>query len=294
MASGRMLQRKISSNKQLPKLISMLDERMGAPHGAMASLLYTWSIAHLDAEGRMHGDVHVVKGQVVPRIAFITTELIETYLLAMQEVGLVVYYTADDDRWVAFPGFDRNQPHLRKDRESKSSIPSPEQGERILRTERGTTPESLRQDSGSSPAELREEKELISPPARARVMGEPPDPEKLNWSALRDGWIAVVGNIPMNGMSDVGTRIEEHAPLAGISPDEYARRAIPLFCQWADGCPPGKRPKKSPGKFVEHFEIVHEMVMGKRHPVESDERAKPPDGRPQPKPYEKRYADGEP
>lgn len=261
MASGRMLQRKISSNKQLPKLIERLDAELGAPHGAMASLLYTWCIAHLDAEGRMHGDVYVVKGQVVPRIAFITTDLIETYLLAMQDVGLVIYYEADDDRWLCFPGFDRNQPNLRKDRESKSTIPSPEQGKRVLRDGGGATPATLRQDSGESPAEVREEKELISPPARARVM----DGRKL-----QDAWLAATGNIGANGLFEVGVRCEEHAALLGMTPNEYADKAIRMFCEWVDGCPPGKKPQKSPPKFLEHFARVHEMVAGKRKPVETD------------------------
>jgi hypothetical protein len=150
MASGRMIQRKISSNKELPKLIALLDGRMGHPHGAMAALLYTWSIAHLDCEGRMHGDPFVVKGSVVPRISFITPELVETYLVAMAEVGLVVYYEAEDDRWLFFPAFEGSQPHLRKDREADSKIPSHHNAMRIIS---GSTPEQLRRDSGPTPAE---------------------------------------------------------------------------------------------------------------------------------------------
>jgi hypothetical protein len=124
MATGRMIQRKISSNKELPRLIALLEERMGQPHGAMAALLYTWSIAHLDIDGRMHGDPFVVKGAVLPRISFVTPELVEKYLLAMAEVGLVSYYEADGDRWLEFSGFKDCQPGLRPEKERPSSIPS--------------------------------------------------------------------------------------------------------------------------------------------------------------------------
>jgi hypothetical protein len=284
MASGRMLQRKISSNKQLPHLMRILDERLGAPHGAMASLLYTWSIAHLDAEGRMHGDVHVVKGQVVPRIAFITTDLIETYLLAMEEVGLVVYYEADDDRWLSFPGFDRNQPNLRKDRESKSTIPTPEHGKRVLRDDRGDAPAGLRQSAGEGPAEekRREEKEYKAPP-RAHA---------CDWKELQGAWLAATGNIGANGLHDVGLRCEEHAPLVGMTPNEYADKAFRAFAEWVDGCPAAKRPQKSPQKFIEHFARVHEMVTGKRKPVEpASEPAEPPKPNRPPLVSELRYRD---
>jgi len=146
MASGRMLSRKISANKDIPRLVKLVDERLGQPHGAFAALLFTWLIAHLDAEGRTNGDPDVVKGNVAPRLPWITSDDVSAYLLAAGELGLVIYYEAEGDSWLAFPGFDRNQPWLRKDREAASSIPSPDYGVRKV-----LPPDLLRSNSGVTP-----------------------------------------------------------------------------------------------------------------------------------------------
>jgi hypothetical protein len=167
-----MLQRRISNNKSLPRLIALVDERLGQPHGAYAVIVYTWAIAHLDVEGRMHGDPDVVKGQVVPRIAGVTPELLREYLSIMAEVGLVTYYAADDDLWLEFPAFEDSQPNLRKDREAKSSIPAPSSGVVLGAM---ATPEQCRSFAGVPPEllphkrreeKLREEK-IPSPPSAA-------------------------------------------------------------------------------------------------------------------------------
>ncbi|MGH8276468.1 MAG: hypothetical protein ACRETH_07215, partial [Steroidobacteraceae bacterium] len=153
MANGRMLQRKISNNKDLPRLIAHVDASLGAPHGAFAALLYTWCIAHLDVDGRMHGDPEVVKGTVVPRISGITPESVRGYLRAMHELDLVTYYEADGDLWLWFRGFEEAQPGLRKDREAKSTIPPPSPPSPAGG---GSTPEPLRSNAGVGPAEVKE------------------------------------------------------------------------------------------------------------------------------------------
>jgi hypothetical protein len=156
MATGRMLQQKISNNKSLPRLIALLDERLGAPNGAMAALLYTWCIAHLDVEGRMSGDPHVVKGNVVPRIPFITADVVAVYLDTMNEIGLVIYYEAEDDLWLEFPAFKDSQPGLRHDRE-KSTIPSPQEGRRLRHVDDAEPPQeggdARREHAGTLPAD---------------------------------------------------------------------------------------------------------------------------------------------
>lgn len=154
MANGRMLQRKISVNADIPRLVAMVDAELGAGHGAYAALTYTWCIAHLDCEGRMHGDPVVVKSTVLTRIAAVTPEHVHAYLLAAARVGLVDYYEAEGDRWLAFPGFDANQPGLRKDREADSTIPGPETGNPVTNPGVGATPELLRSESGVLPDQL--------------------------------------------------------------------------------------------------------------------------------------------
>ena len=68
MARGRMLNKSISYNKDVATLVNEL--------GAEAGLVFTWIIAHLDRDGRIHGDEHVLKGAVFPRIAGIDPAII--------------------------------------------------------------------------------------------------------------------------------------------------------------------------------------------------------------------------
>jgi len=112
-----MLNRKISRDRAVAELIS----RVG-PYGG---IFFTWLIAHLDREGRVDGDVPVLKGMVVPRIPQCTAEVISNTLRQAQDLGLLVWYEAKGDRWVAYPKFQQNQIGLRIAREPESEIPEP-------------------------------------------------------------------------------------------------------------------------------------------------------------------------
>lgn len=126
-----MLHRKISLNKEIPRLIAIVDDRLGEPHGAYAALVYTWTIAHLDCDGRMHGDPLVVKSTVATRLGAVGPYHVEAYLLAAAELGLLHYYEIEGDRWIAYPAFTEHQKGIRKDRESPSTIPPPAAGKPI-------------------------------------------------------------------------------------------------------------------------------------------------------------------
>ncbi len=169
MASGRMLQRKISKSHDVAALMVRVSDDLGLEHGPFAALLFTWCVAHLDCEGRMHGDPRLVRAEVFPLIDVITVAHVGHYLSAMAKLELVIWYEHKGRRWLAFPGFSDSQPGLRKDRE-KSTFPSPEEGSRILD---GNLPATSRQPAGELPAEVKrslsevEEKITIpdSPPA---------------------------------------------------------------------------------------------------------------------------------
>lgn len=157
MAEGRLLNRKISKNKKVADLTNDTSR-----------LVYTWTIAHLDVEGRVAGDPDVLKGMVVPRLPHITPKSIEEFIREWAEAGFVIWYEAEDDLWLQFIKFDRNQPNLRKDRETPSSIPSVGVATRILAIAEelraleqpdedtgagtdGATPEDCRSSAGVTP-----------------------------------------------------------------------------------------------------------------------------------------------
>lgn len=137
MAHGRMLNKTISLNKELADLQSDASR-----------LLFTWTIAHLDVEGRIHGDPEVLKSIVVPRIKHITSEVVEQCIKEWATKGLVIWYTAGGDQWLQFPGFHENQKGLKKDREAASKIPAPEEGSVI------PTHEEVPSNSGVDSEEL--------------------------------------------------------------------------------------------------------------------------------------------
>jgi hypothetical protein len=151
MASGRMLNKSISLNKALAELTSDTSR-----------LLFTWTIAHLDVEGRIHGDPVVLKSIVIPRLKHIDEQAVATCVAEWAEHNLVEWYEADGDQWITFPGFADNQKGLKKDRETASKIPAPEEGKPVQlhkknngESNSGVDQEELRSNSGVDQEELR-------------------------------------------------------------------------------------------------------------------------------------------
>jgi hypothetical protein len=149
MATGRMLQRKISKNEAVARVVQRVDEQLGWGHGAYAALLFTWSIAHQDVEGRMEGDPRVVRANVFTMIEWISSTHVEAYIVELAREGLLVWYEVWGKRWIWFPGFTGSQPGLRRDREAASVAPDPERG-RILA---GALPKSPAQQSSVTAGE---------------------------------------------------------------------------------------------------------------------------------------------
>lgn len=153
MASGRMLQRKISQSHDVARLIEVVSDTMGLEHGPFAGLLFTWCLAHQDVAGRMHGDPRLVKGQVFPLIEQVNAHHVGGYLRHMHDLKLVVWYEVEGRRYLEFPKFEDNQPGLRKDREQPSIIPAPNHG---VPVNAGALPADCRSNSDKAPAEVEE------------------------------------------------------------------------------------------------------------------------------------------
>ena len=111
MARGRMISRAIS-----------LDERVNALSDDTARLLFTWLIAHLDCEGRMHGDAQTVKSIVFPRRK-ISARKVENYLKELQKKELIVRYSVNGSDYLIMKTFEKHQVGLQKHKEAQSQIP---------------------------------------------------------------------------------------------------------------------------------------------------------------------------
>lgn len=114
MARGRMINRAICADKRMSKLSNDTSR-----------LAFTWLISHLDREGRTYGDPAMVLSMVFPRRTDVTGEDMERYIQEWADIGLVVWYEAEDDLWIWFPAFHKNQKGLDRRKESESIIPPP-------------------------------------------------------------------------------------------------------------------------------------------------------------------------
>jgi len=114
MARGRMISNKVC-----------LDRSVSDLSDDTSRLAFTWLVTFADVEGRTYGDPAAVRSLVFPRRTDVTVDQMAGYLQEWHESGLIVWYVAGGDWWVWFPGFEKNQKGLRKDRESPSEIPEP-------------------------------------------------------------------------------------------------------------------------------------------------------------------------
>lgn len=119
MAEGRFVSKSIAHDLQLNSV------------SLEADYLFTRCIPFLDREGRMDGHPEVIRAKVCPMRSELDAESIRTALAELQGAGLVRWYRVGDRVVLDFPGFEKNQKGLRKDREAESKFPPPEDGHPI-------------------------------------------------------------------------------------------------------------------------------------------------------------------
>lgn len=116
MARGRFIEKKICIDKTVNDL-SCPDSMLG----------FTWLITHLDCEGRTYGDPAVVRSLIFPRRTDITVDQMEGFIREWHESGLIFWYEVDGDKYIYFPNFEKYQVGLCKERETQSTIPTPDE-----------------------------------------------------------------------------------------------------------------------------------------------------------------------
>ena len=146
MAKGRMVNRTVCKDKRVHNLSNDTSR-----------LALTWLITFADCEGRTYGDPALVKSMVFPRreegidADYVSASQMEDYLVEWHNAGLIVWYEANGDRWIWFPAFEKNQPGLRKERETPSVIPEYVKGVIELCGDGGVTPQTSRVSCGVTP-----------------------------------------------------------------------------------------------------------------------------------------------
>lgn len=111
MPKGRMINKTISVDEKLAQL------------SPKTIILYTFSIPHLDSEGKILADSQILKGVVVPYLNFMSIGAIHKCKQELKKSPLVTLY-GENDKYMRFNGFMKNQ-NLQNSREAPSRIPNP-------------------------------------------------------------------------------------------------------------------------------------------------------------------------
>jgi hypothetical protein len=144
---GRFVSRSIAVNEQL------------AGVSLQADYLFRACIPHLDVEGCVTGNPALLRSIVAPLRAEIgdgvVPDLLRELANATDHTGtpLIFWYEINGTNVVKFPGFERQQQGLRKDREAPSKFPS-RNGKEVLLHKRGATPDQLHSIEGGDRAEV--------------------------------------------------------------------------------------------------------------------------------------------
>lgn len=155
MATGRMLQKRISNSRKMAIL---------SADGAR--LLYTWMLSHLDKNGCFFADPVMVNNIVFTRLGKSHKD-VQRFLDELDEAGLIIRYEVDGEQYLQYPDFLDKQVGFRPDREGKTDIPEPDP--EVVRISSGLPPQE-----GEREGEKKEKVKVCPQPRVARTTDECP------------------------------------------------------------------------------------------------------------------------
>ncbi len=104
MARGRIIANDITKDKRVSDLSDDTSR-----------LAFTWLVTFADCEGRTHGDPALIRSILFPRREDITIKQMEVYIREWADLGLVIWYECNGDKWIQFPAFAKHQKALTRD-----------------------------------------------------------------------------------------------------------------------------------------------------------------------------------
>ena len=115
MAYGRMISKKISLSKEVNSITNDASK-----------LAFTWTIAHLDRDGRIIAEPNVLKNIVFPWRNDISEKEFDGYIKDWAIKGFITLYEKDGCKYLQYNNFRKNQKKLRYEQEAESNYPDPE------------------------------------------------------------------------------------------------------------------------------------------------------------------------
>ena len=111
-ADGRMINKKISRSKGFASL---------SPE---AAVLFTMLIPHYNTWGKMNGDPGYIKGEICPRVPYLTYENVSELLQEITEKTSVKWFQHDGLYYLHSLHFLNEHQNLRRERMGEDSLPS--------------------------------------------------------------------------------------------------------------------------------------------------------------------------
>jgi len=112
VADGRLITKGVSISDKLPEL---------SPDSLN---LFFLLIPHFTGHGKMNGDPHYIKGEVVPKFKRFTVPRIQKCLLEINEKTNVQWFSEDGLLYLHALNFKEHQPNLRQDRMGADKLPT--------------------------------------------------------------------------------------------------------------------------------------------------------------------------
>lgn len=230
MAIGRMLNQSISVSL---KFDALPDDT--------CRLFATWTIPFLDKRGVFYADPAIVRSFVFPCRVDITVEMIDGYIKAMKEVGLLETFEAKGRKWQYWPGFVHNQSGYIS-RELTSFPEPPDYLDSIsipddIEMDRISNPEAPEKKRNIKEKEIEKEIEkkdagADAPPPPADPLSKPrkmkPEPKQTENYRPIFGWLQEF--CQMNAPQRIG-KAAKHIDDSGA-----ALNACEKFARWWESC----------------------------------------------------------
>lgn len=212
----------ISKTISISKKVNKLDD--------VAALIYTWIQPHTDDYGCMDGDADSIKAIVVPRRDY-TEKQVDKALEDMVDLGLLVRYSVDGDKYIQIDKFDEHQT-FRSDRPRRSEYPTPDQANGTPETPKGK-PKGVKRQSKLSEVKLSE--------------------VKLSEEKQSDG------KIEYGESKNVKLTIEEYQKLVEVIGEQNTH----ILIEEMDDYLGTMTPKKAENKYASHYKALRNWARRK-------------------------------
>lgn len=237
MSRRRYISTKLSQDSKINKLAMTA--------GDFAAMLYTWLIPHAEDDARVYGDIEEIMMMVIPGRRDKTPEDVTSALLAMEELGLIIWN--QEEHYIEFPPekFYSYQTYITENRRQCRSTPDPErtspnnaanqrksaQNASSFKVSSSSSVSSSVRDMATQAASAAPSRP--SPTPKAQKTAEPPAIKARLPDPLWDAMVEAMGQGPAtkNERGHWNSALKQLRDI-GATPDDIRNRASTYRVEW--------------------------------------------------------------